>query len=107
MIKNLIFCSLLFGAVHSQAQISNDPSTVPDANEVPDSSKIVDNTFFDIFNGKPGKAAFYGLVAPGGGQIYNKKWWKLPFLLKKILKNYSHLKKQYIKPYPNNQPKFN
>jgi hypothetical protein len=46
----------------------------------PDSNKIVSNTFFDIFNGNPGKAAFYGLIIPGGGQIYNKKWWKLPLV---------------------------
>jgi hypothetical protein len=46
----------------------------------PDSNTIVSNSFFDIFTGNPGKAAFYGLVIPGGGQIYNKKWWKLPIV---------------------------
>lgn len=45
-----------------------------------DSTTIVDNSIFDIFYGNPGKAAFYGLIIPGGGQIYNKKWWKLPFV---------------------------
>lgn len=45
-----------------------------------DSTTIVDNTFFDIFTGKPGRAAFYGLILPGGGQIYNRKWWKLPLV---------------------------
>lgn len=45
-----------------------------------DSTTIVDNTFFDIFTGNPGKAAFYGLIIPGGGQIYNRKWWKLPLV---------------------------
>lgn len=46
-----------------------------------DTSTIVENTFFDIFTGNPGKAAFYGLIIPGGGQAYNKKWWKLPIVL--------------------------
>ncbi len=45
-----------------------------------DTTTIVSNTFFDIFTGNPGKAAFYGLIIPGGGQIYNKKWWKLPLV---------------------------
>ncbi len=28
----------------------------------------------------PKKALLYGLIFPGGGQIYNKKWWKLPLV---------------------------
>lgn len=28
----------------------------------------------------PGKAAFYSAVVPGLGQIYNKKYWKLPLV---------------------------
>lgn len=28
----------------------------------------------------PAKAAFYSAIFPGGGQIYNKKYWKLPFV---------------------------
>ena len=45
-----------------------------------DSSTIIENTFFDLFEGKPGKVALYGLVLPGGGQIYNRDWWKLPLV---------------------------
>ena len=39
------------------------------------------NGFFSIFKGKPGKAALYSLVFPGGGQIYNKKWLKVPLAM--------------------------
>ena len=71
-----------------------------------DSTTIVENTFFDIFTGNPGKAALYGLILPGGGQIYNKRWWKLPlvyglegFLAYSIYNNnkqYSAYQKAYI-----------
>ena len=37
--------------------------------------------FFSIFKGKPGKAALFSLLIPAGGQIYNKKWWKVPIAL--------------------------
>ena len=69
--------------------LGQDDPTIPEPinteiptppNGVVDSTTIVDNTFFDIFTGKPGKAAFYGLILPGGGQIYNRKWWKLPLV---------------------------
>lgn len=29
--------------------------------------------FFNIFKGEPGRAALYSLIAPGGGQIYNRR----------------------------------
>ncbi|MBK6392580.1 MAG: hypothetical protein KA109_19130 [Saprospiraceae bacterium] len=29
---------------------------------------------------KPGLAFWYGLAIPGAGQIYNKRWWKLPLV---------------------------
>jgi hypothetical protein len=31
-----------------------------------------------VFYGKPGRAAFYGLIIPGGGQWFNKRYWKVP-----------------------------
>lgn len=29
----------------------------------------------------PKKAAIYGLSLPGGGQLYNRRWWKVPLAL--------------------------
>ena len=39
------------------------------------------NTFFTLFRGNPGKAALFSLIIPGGGQAYNKKWWKIPIAI--------------------------
>lgn len=39
------------------------------------------NTFSVIFSGKPGKAALYSFVFPSGGQIYNKRWLKVPLAM--------------------------
>jgi len=33
------------------------------------------------FKGPPGKAALYSLIAPGGGQVFNKDYWKVPLVL--------------------------
>ncbi len=38
-------------------------------------------TFKVIFSGEPGKVAAYGLLIPAGGQIYNKRYWKVPIVL--------------------------
>ena len=37
--------------------------------------------FFSLFKGEPGKAALYSLVIPGGGQAYNRRWWKVPLAI--------------------------
>jgi hypothetical protein len=33
-----------------------------------------------VFKPNPKKALLYAAVIPGGGQIYNRKYWKLPFV---------------------------
>ena len=45
------------------------------------SSTSKKNSFTSIFYGQPGKAALYSLILPSAGQIYNKRYWKVPFIL--------------------------
>lgn len=39
------------------------------------------SSFKALFNGQPGNAILYGMLIPGGGQMYNKKYWKVPIAL--------------------------
>lgn len=39
------------------------------------------SSFKAIFSGKPGKAIMYGLMIPGGGQLYNRRYWKFPLAI--------------------------
>ena len=48
-----------------------------------DSSKVLKKSpgpIRNMFRGKPGRALSYSLLLPGLGQIYNKRYWKLPLV---------------------------
>lgn len=77
-----IFLSVM--TIDLDAQFGDRANPYPGASGQPDTSFNESDTlinkggFFSIFKGKPGKAALYSLLIPGGGQAYNKKWWKVP-----------------------------
>ena len=78
----ILSLTLLLSAALS-AQFDEDPESIPDRPQDTIPAKLergVLQTFKLIFEGKPGKAAFYSLVIPGGGQLYNKRYWKAPIV---------------------------
>ena len=62
-----------------------------------------DERIFNKFDPTPSKALWYSIRFPGGGQIYNRKFWKLPIIyggLLAILYGYNFNNK-YYKTYQN------
>ncbi len=87
MIKQFFFCCLLLGfqVTFSQEEDSEKPETQVDSIKTDLKEKGV--TFEAISIEKkainplaPSRAAFYSGVFPGLGQIYNKRYWKVPLV---------------------------
>lgn len=76
---------LLFFSVGAWAQSTGEMTIVQDTAQVK-------NTQDDINPLAPAKAAFYSALFPGMGQVYNKKYWKLPIVYGAIgASTYSYL----------------
>jgi hypothetical protein len=71
------FFPLLLAQDFNDRFISGDPSS----SQTSELDSTQRNSFFDIFTGRPGKAAFYSLIIPGGGQFYNRRYWKVPLVV--------------------------
>lgn len=71
----ILYCFLLCGYSQIEAQqLVNVDSTGTKQDTSLVANKKDEGAFKKLFRGKPGKAALYGLIIPGGGQVYNKKY---------------------------------
>lgn len=85
MWRRILVVIILSGAVVLSAQtddfFADDGFFDEDTSTAVQDTIVKGNTFFSLFKGDPGKAALYSLVLPGGGQIYNRSWWKVPIAI--------------------------
>lgn len=78
--RTFISVILLLLGISSYCQVdgfSVEPDTVLTAD---DDIATVEGPKANIFEGPPGRAALYSLIAPGAGQIYNGSYWKAPIV---------------------------
>lgn len=78
----ILFSLFIIGCSYGQNEDFDDPEKfrIPtDSTSAPTKNGTLE-TFRTIFEGNPGKAVTYGLLIPGGGQLYNKRYWKAPLV---------------------------
>lgn len=85
MIKQFLICCLLFFVQYSYSQEKDSKkikspvdSLTTDLNEKGVAIDIAQVEKKEINPLAPSKAAFYSAVLPGLGQVYNKRYWKVP-----------------------------
>ncbi len=73
-LKKILF---FFAVLISFSISAQKDSTQVDDLKIKGKIKLNSNNFNPL---SPSKAAFYSAIFPGGGQIYNKKYWKAPIV---------------------------
>src|SRR6218665_243667 len=73
-----VFCCVLLAPLFSIAQVTDSFPTTKPRILVQDSTKLAPKKKGRVYD--PGKAAIRSAIVPGLGQIYNRKYWKVPIV---------------------------
>lgn len=77
----LLWAPVAFGQAPPTAQPQTDTAKIATEGATSDSlQQLKRKNWFTRDYPSPKKAAILSMAIPGGGQIYNKRWWKLPLV---------------------------
>jgi len=80
----LLTFALIASVTHAQLEdpgLTQDSTLLDSEQYYEDSGVKNEEGFFAMFEGHPGRAALYSAIIPGAGQVYNKRWLKVPIVL--------------------------
>jgi hypothetical protein len=81
MFRYLFLCLILFSGIFGTAigQTDSIKLTRTAKDSISKSRRAEADSITSYLDKKPRTALFLGLLVPGAGQAFNKRWWKLPF----------------------------